>query len=357
LVIEQASFYPKFCNVGNKKIDYKDINHIEFHSSTAELNFVVSRDIVFAIHHSNNERTLIIGNLEKGLIESRPSKIIAEQLNLAFNFISKQTLKQRVINYNDQLADNGYFTYKEIYKFHSNGDLEVDGKIRTNLKKRWESKDIDWMTSSKSHNSSSYNPYEFSVKNDNVEWYNVIGKTTFIETTFDKDIFDPMLIMFFRNGRYFPDGEIKRDKIEIEENDDEQQIKSLKEFPNFEKFIKLFEVEYKTKLALVDNSIDVNNNKVCGHTQLIFDLQNEPQYIFKFLFGYNASIKDISLTGYIIPWSNPKEQVTMEIVYTINTGKSTDLTIEKYRELHLDVFKNAMVKKELNYEMFKFSRE
>lgn len=44
--------------------------------------------------------------------------------------------------------------------------------------------------------------YEF--KNDNVNWYKLLHKRTFIETTFDKDVFDPMLIIFFQTDSFLP---------------------------------------------------------------------------------------------------------------------------------------------------------
>lgn len=209
LKVENVTFYPDRCIVGRKTIPYSQLVHIEFKSSQTEINFSVSRDMTFALHHSENikdkpERTLIIGELENGVIKSRPNKIVAEQLNLASNIISKLTLKKRVLMYVLELEEKGYWTYKNKYKFHKNGDLEVDDKIRGNIKTKWDREELNWMTSRSGYRSSSFNPYEFSFKNDNVDWYKLLDKRTFIETTFDKDVFDPMLITFFQTGSFLP---------------------------------------------------------------------------------------------------------------------------------------------------------
>lgn len=209
LKVENVTFYPDRCIVGSKTISYSQLVHIEYKFSQTEINFSVSRDMTFALHHSENinkkiERTLIIGELESGVIKSRPNKIVAEQLNLASNIISKLTLKKRVLMYAMELQENSYWTYKNKYKFHKNGDLEVDNKIQGNIKTKWEREELNWITSRSGYRSSSFNPYEFSFKNDNVDWYKLLDKRTFIETTFDKDVFDPMLITFFKTGSFLP---------------------------------------------------------------------------------------------------------------------------------------------------------
>lgn len=214
LKIENAVFFPDRCIIKDKIIFYNQINHIEFKSSQSELNFAVSRDITFALHYSENlndksERILIIGEFEKGVIDSRPNKIIAEQLNLACNFISKITFKKRAALYFNELLNNGYFTYQDIFKFHKNGDLEEKNKLRGNIKKKWDNDEIKWMPSYKGYNSYSFNPYEFSFKNENVSWYKFLDKTTYIETTFDKDIFEPMILSFFQTGSYLPENLVK----------------------------------------------------------------------------------------------------------------------------------------------------
>lgn len=212
LVVERASFFPDRCVIANITIPYSQINNIEFQFSVSEINFGVYRDMTFALHHSQNrneksKRTLIIGVLENGVIKSRPSKKIAEQLQLASNFISKITYQKRVALYILELQEKGYFTYKNTFKFYANGDVEKGGKIKANIKKKWDNKELTWMPSSSGYRSSSFYPYNFSFKTDNVPWYNLIEKTTLIETTFDKDVFDPMLINFFKSGSYLPHAE------------------------------------------------------------------------------------------------------------------------------------------------------
>jgi hypothetical protein len=358
LIVENVTFYPDRCIVGNKTIPYSHLIHIEFKSSQTEINFSVSRDMTFALHHSENiqdkpERTLIIGELENGVINSRPNKIVAEQLNLASNIISKLTFKKRVLMYTLELQEKGYWTYQNKYKFHKNGDLEVDDKIRGNIKKKWDNEELNWMTSRRGYRSSSFNPYEFSFKNDNVDWYKLLDKRTFIETTFDKDVFDPMLITFFQTGSFLPKGEIKtneeKQKSEPKkETENNKPINSIKDFPNYNKFVVEFEKENNTKLALVADSIDNLGNKVCGHTQLVFDLKNKPIYIFKFLFVYSTIIKEISFSGFLIPWDNPKVETKMEDIASVQTGSKSDLSIDSYKRLHFDLFEKAIRKQGLN---------
>lgn len=359
LIIENVTFFSDRCIVNDKTVYYNQINHIEFKSSQSEINFAVSRDMTFALHHSENlndkaERTLIIGEFENGPIKSRPNKIIAEQLNLASNLISKLTFKKRVLLYTIELQEKGYFYYQNKYKFHKNGDLEVDNKIKGNIKTKWDNNELAWMTSSRGYRSSSFNPYEFSFSNDNVAWYNLLDKKTFIETTYDKDVFDPMLITFFKTGSFLPNGEIKNEinepKVEPikEKNQEIKYINSVKDYPNFNKFIFEFEKEKNTKLALVADSIDNLGNIVCGHTQLVFDLNNKPRFIFKFLFTYSVIIKEISFSGFIIPWDNPKRETKMEDVASIHTGSKIDLEMVDYYKHHFDLFEKAMMKQDLN---------
>ncbi len=366
LIIEDVTFFPDRCVIGNKTIRYDQINHIELKSSQTEINFSVSRDMTFALHHSENpneksERTLIIGETENGVLTSRPNKIISEQLNLASKIISKSTLRKRVLMYALEIEEKGYFTYKNKYKFHQNGDLEADGVIRGNIKTKWERKELSWMTSSSGYRSSSFNPYEFSFQNDKVDGKKLLDKWTFIETTYDKDVFDPMLILFFQKGFFLPKGKIQNneqkpimDTIQ-EENQDIKHINSVVDFPSFIKFIGEFEKENNTKLALVDDSIDNLGNKVCGHTQLVYDVNNEPKYIFKFLFVYSTVIKEVSFSGFIIPWENPKIQTKREEVASVYTGSKIDLTINEYKSFHLDLYEKAMNKKGLNPNLYKLS--
>lgn len=362
IIIENVTFFPDRCIIIDKTIFYNQINHIEFKSSKSEVNFAVSRDITFALHHSEklndkSERTLIIGEYEKGAINSRPDKIKAEQLNLVSNFISEVTFKKRVLLYYVELQEKGYFTYKNDYKFHKNGDLEVDNKIKGNIKKKWDNGELNWMTSSRGYRSSSFNPYEFSFSNVNVAWYNILDKKTFIETTFDNDVFVPMLTTFFQTGSYLPNSEIKNNSQKTEEKSiiEENQINSVKDYPNFNKFILEFEKENNTKLALVTDSIDNLGNIVCGHTQLIFNLNNEPKYIFKFFFIYSIITKEISFSGFIIPWDNPKRETKKEDVAYVNTGSKIDLTVVDYYKHHFDLYEKAMIKQDLNPNNYKLT--
>ena len=359
LIIENVTFFSDRCIIIDKTIFYNQINNIEFKSSQSELNFVVSRDMTFALHHSENlnekpERTLIIGMFENGAVKSRPNKIIAEQLNLAFNLISQLTFKKRVLLYSVELQEKGYFIYQNRFKFYKNGDLEDENKIKGNIKTKWDNGELNWMTSSSGYRSSSFNPYEFSFRNDNVAWYNILDKKTFIETTFDNDVFVPMFTTFFKTGSFLPKGVVQNNSQESEEKsikEETQEIKlinSVKDYPNFNKFIIEFEKEKKTKLALVDDTIDNLGNIVCGHTQLVFDLNNQPKYIFKFLFVYSVITKEISFSGFIIPWDNPKRETKMEDVASVHTGSKIDLTIVEYSKYHFDLYEKAMLKQNLN---------
>src|SRR5690606_10362279 len=192
----------------------------------------------------------------------------------------------------------------------------------------------------------------FSIKNNKAKWYQVLSKTENIYTIFDKDVFDPMMLIFLKTRSFLPKKEIVKHKIQEEQTQEEitnvKPIDSIQDFPNFNKFIPEFEKENNTKLVLVDDSIDNLGNKVCGHTQLVFDLNNKPKYIFKFLFVYSTIIKEISLSGFLIPWDNPKTVVKMEDAATVHTSSKTDLTISSYKTLHFDLFEKAMKKQGQN---------
>jgi hypothetical protein len=359
LVIENATFFPDRCIVINKTIFYNQINHIEFKSSQSEINFVVSRAMTFALHHSVNlndkfERTLIIGEYENGAIKSRPNKITAEQLNLVSNFISKVTFKKRVLLYTTELQEKGYFDYQSYYKFHKNGDLEVENKIKGNIKTKWDNGELNWMTSSRGYRSSSFNPYEFSFSNDNVAWYNLLDKKTFIEMTFDSDVISPMLTTFFQSGSFLPNRDlnntIQNSKVEskVESKKEVVNINSIKDYPNFNKFIIEYEKENNTKLVLSADSIDNLGNIVCGHTQLVFDLNNKPKYTFKFLFVYSVITKEISFSGFIIPWDNPKRQTQRNEIASVRTGSKIDISVVEYKKYHFELYEKAMTIQNVN---------
>ncbi|ASV31487.1 zinc ribbon domain-containing protein [Maribacter cobaltidurans] len=371
LIVQSIKFYPDKCVFPNTTINYADIETIEFKAETTTINFSSNTRILFALHHlSQNKitRTIIIGDIEDGIISSNSSKKEKEQVNLAYNFISKMTFKKRVLKYGDELIQKGYFTYKNKYLFHKNGDLEVDGEIKGNLKKANDSDELTWMPSYRGYNSSSFNPYEFSIKNKNAKWYKLLDKTTLIFTTYDKDVFDPMLLSFFKIGSFIPKDKmntevgkkiIPNDKNEPNKEDitNKKNISSVEEFPNFIEFITKFENENNTKLALVDNSIDNMGNKVCGHTQIVFDRNNQPKYIFKFLFVFSKIIKEISFSGFIIPWDNPKTEPNMDKVASIHTSSKIDLTINEYEKFHTELFKKSLEKHGLNPTEYKLSKE
>lgn len=214
LVIEKLIFYPNRFTTGDKEIHYKDITTLEFYASSTTINFATRITMNFAVFIKNSEneeqRTLIIGEIEDGIIKSDCSTKIKEQLNLMHNIISKLTLERRTLNYVHSLAENGYFWYKHkffhknTYKFHSNGDLEYKDIVIANIKEEQEKEELVWMPSHSGYRSSSFNPYQFSIKNNKAKWYQLLSKTENISTIFDKDVFDPMMMTFLKTGSYFP---------------------------------------------------------------------------------------------------------------------------------------------------------
>ena len=80
----------------------------------------------------------------------------------------------------------------------------------------------------------------------------------------------------------------------------------------------------------------------------MFDLNNKPRFIFKFLFTYSVIIKEISFSGFIIPWDNPKRETKMEDVASVHTGSKIDLEMVDYYKHHFDLFEKAMMKQDLN---------
>jgi len=371
LTIASIKFFPDKCVSTNETIYYSQIEIIEFYSESTTVNFATSSSMFFALHHNSKNknkiiRTIIIGANEDGLISANCSKKEKEQINLAHNFISKTTFEKRVFKYADELINKGYFTYKSKFIFHKNGDLEVDGKIKGNLKQALDNNELTWMPSHRGYKNSSFNPYEFSIKNKNVKWYKILEKSTDINTTYDKDVFDPMLLSFFKIGSFIPKDVIGTKKSDKDNYDRKKEpetniettkknINSVQEFPNFINFITKFEEDNNSKLALVDDSIDNLGNKVCGHTQLVFDLNTRPQYIFKFLFVYSVIIKEISFSGFLIPWDNPKAGINPNDVTSLHTSSKIDLTISEYQNFHSELFLKALEKKGLNPAEYKLS--
>lgn len=77
-------------------------------------------------------------------------------------------------------------------------------------------------------------------------------------------------------------------------------------------------------------------------------MNNKPKHIFKFLFVYSTIIKEISFSGFLIPWDNPKTETKIEDVASVQTGSKTDLTIEGHKRMPFDLFEKTMKKQGQN---------
>lgn len=220
MVIGNAEFFDTYCIIKNVKIDYKNIFHIEYKTSSSELNFVKSCDINFCIHHKgsgeeeNLIRTIIVGTFDrlehgKGVITGKVNKKNFERVSLIKKFISEKTLKQRTGNYINSLKNNALFVYimlyydeTKLFKFHNNGDVELHNTVLANLKNRWDSEKLEWKMSKSGLYSFSYDPYTLSFVNDTLESKKLSKKRTDIEIIFDSDIIEPLLLKLFQTGKF-----------------------------------------------------------------------------------------------------------------------------------------------------------
>jgi hypothetical protein len=215
MIIESLFFYQNRLIIKDEVYLYEDIISIEFHSSSSTLNFVTDTTMDFALYFRKDEekdekRILLICSLfEKGIINSDCSKKIKEQLNFMKNVISKITFAKRKQIYITSLVENKFFLYKRrldsiSYKFYENGNLELNDVIIANVKEEYDKGELVWMSSHSSYNSSSHDPFEFSIKNNQAKWYQFLRKTERIDTVFDTDIFLPIMAHFLSTGSYLP---------------------------------------------------------------------------------------------------------------------------------------------------------
>src|SRR5690606_4677599 len=107
---------------------------------------------------------------------------------------------QRLYKYVNEITTLGYFNYKNSYpqlagyKFHSNGDISHNEKILGNIRDEYNKGELIWgLATTKGYRSSSSNPYLLSFKNRNAKWFQWLDKTVFINSYYDKDIFDSMI--------------------------------------------------------------------------------------------------------------------------------------------------------------------
>lgn len=193
------------------KVDilFSDIITIEHKFSQSTLNFVTKTEIHLAFEYQDTisdtlKRIVFISDSENGIIEHSVDRKIKEQFAFLNNYISKLTFSKRVLKYVDELKEKGYFTYKSKYRFHKNGDLEINGNIRSNIKVEYDKDELIWMPSSKGNKSYSFEPYQFIVTNRDVKWFNILDKKTMIDATHDWDIFLALFLTFFREGSFIP---------------------------------------------------------------------------------------------------------------------------------------------------------
>lgn len=209
------TFYGNKFKTDEIEVPYNHITNIEFLSSSSTFNFTTTTSMVFALHYGlsiqdkETQRVLIINDgttSEKGILNERSEKKIKEQLNFIKNLLEKLTIEQRILRHIIDITENEYFLYKNKYKFYLNGDLEVDGEIKANILDESRKDKLIWMPQYKGYNSSSFNPYEFTVKNKNAKWYDILNKTITISTTYDFDIFFVMMrnFLYVEPGSFFP---------------------------------------------------------------------------------------------------------------------------------------------------------
>lgn len=212
MVIETITFYGNRFKVDQEEVLYSEITHIEFKSSSHTVNFYTTTDMTFALHYckdsecQDKKRILFIsdGIFEKGIIDSKTDKKTKEQLSFVKNLIEKLTFRRRVLNYVIELQEKNYITYQSKYQFYENGDLAVDGVIKANVLEEDKKGELVWMPTHRGYNSSSSDPYAFIIKNKNVKWWDWLNKKTFIDTTYDFDIFLMIMMTFLEHGHFFP---------------------------------------------------------------------------------------------------------------------------------------------------------
>ncbi|TDD78398.1 zinc ribbon domain-containing protein [Flavobacterium caseinilyticum] len=209
MIIDGLIFYEDSLTINETKLFYTEITNIEYSCLVTTVNFSTTTSMTFALHFKNSEnqieRVLIISNgiYEKGIISHNSDKKIKEQLTFMKGLIEKLTFNSRVIKYALELNETGYLLYKNKYKFHKNGNLEIDNVIKANFKEQYENNELTWLSSHSGYRSSSFDPYSFIVKNNNIKWYDFANKNTTIEITYDWDIFTASLMNFLKNGYYF----------------------------------------------------------------------------------------------------------------------------------------------------------
>jgi hypothetical protein len=216
LIIESIKLYPKRFEFDNKVISFDEICNIYFYSSKYSINGIAANDVLaFSVFTSkeilseNLEKISIINSFSnETILRSNISKKSKQQVMLMKNILAKTTLNQRLERYLSELQEKKYFTYNGKFKIHENGDIEVNNKIKANIKEAFENNLIVWGSSWRGLKSSSYDPFEFIIYKNHGPKIKIIGielsNKTKIETTIDTDVFEIMIISFLKNGSFYP---------------------------------------------------------------------------------------------------------------------------------------------------------
>lgn len=209
LIIDNITFYIDRLKINSLVVYFHNITTLDYKFSQSTLNFVTETNIHFAIEFkekdiSDIKNIILISDSNNGIVSHSVDRKTKEQFAFIYNIISKQTFQKRILKYVSELSEFGYFNYKNKYRFYSNGDLEINGKIRANIKEEYDIDALIWMPSSKGNKNYSFEPYQFIVNNRDVKWYNIFDKSTVIEATVDWDVFLAMFLMFFKTGSFIP---------------------------------------------------------------------------------------------------------------------------------------------------------
>ncbi len=216
LIIEPVTFLHDCLKYKNKPIQYADIAHIDFTRQVQYMNGMKTDDLItFSLKYVDGKDDSILNNFllyswfdSDSIIHHKIDRKQREQLVLMYNYIKEYTFDIRILRYASEFLAKNYFTYNDIFRIHSNGDIEKEGKLRTNLKIAFDEGLISWGDRWRGMHSSSSDPYEFIIYANPGLKVKFVGfdfsKKTKIYTSVDTDIFLTLISSFLREGKFFP---------------------------------------------------------------------------------------------------------------------------------------------------------
>lgn len=206
LQIKSVSVFPDRIIHEGKTYAYEEVR-IVYYSPTVSTSIAGAEySAFFMVSTTDQDNKAQVVVLSSGVAGSLKKKDF-EQLQIAYEVISKSTLLFRINGVLKELNEKGYFDYSEN-KFYANGDLyNKKGKLVANLKTEFKAGNVSLGVTWAGARRSSSNPFEFSISSGapKIKFLGMAsGSKISFETFANHDVFK-YLLSYFQEYDKYPD--------------------------------------------------------------------------------------------------------------------------------------------------------